>query len=387
MPTDDDGDDDAPGFGHVLPPDDRLWRHPSELGPVDAPETATRTRTAGVWGVAVAAGLLGAAVSLGFVAVVGGLNGKVVERYVTEKVPVSSVSAVSTPASGFVGVSRAIGPAMVRLDVTTPHGAVVGSGVLFRDDGHLVTDAHVVKDATAVQVTLADGRSLPGTVVGSDRWSDVAVVKVDAGTVPVATIGSATDLQVGEMAVSVSAPAGASSQPSVTAGVVSALGKKVTSADGVGLHDMIATDAVGTDSSLGGALCDDTGAVIGLTTSTAPSDDDSKLAYATPIDVVRAVADDIIDTGTARHAWLGVEGSDGDGGARVTKVVDGSPAQQAGITVDDVIASVNGTRIESMTALAIVLRAHHPGDPIALVVTRKGQDVTMTVTLADVNPN
>ena len=391
VPPDDESDDDAPEFGAPLPPDDRLWRHPSELGPIDgladvATEGDQRRSASALWGVAVVAGLVGAALSLGVVAMAGGFNGKVVEKPVVEKVPVRAVAEDATQPSGVVGVTRAVAPVLVRIEATTRKGSAVGSGVLFRDDGYLVTDAHLVQSASAVQVTLADGRSVPGTMIGSDAWSAIAVIKVDAGQVPVATFGSATGLQIGQTAIAIGAPQGPSGGPSVTVGVVSAVGKQVNSLEGVSLRDMIETDAAAADESSGGALSDANGVLIGVVTTVAQPDG-ANLDFAAPIDVVRSVAEDIITTGTARHTWLGVEGADADGGARVTKVAGGSPAAQAGLSNDDVIAAVDGTKIVSMSALRVALRGHHTGETITLVVSRSGQDLTMTATLGEKTPS
>ena len=172
----------------------------------------------------------------------------------------------------------------------------------------------------------------------------------------------------------------------MTVGVVSALGKQVDSVEGVSLRDMIETDAAAADGSSGGALSDGNGVLIGLVTTVAQPDG-ANLDFAAPIDVVRSVAEDIITTGTARHTWLGVEGTDADGGARVTKVVGDSPAAQAGLTNDDVIAAVDGTKVVSMSALRVTLRGHHAGDTITLVVSRSGQDLTMTATLGEKTPS
>jgi S1-C subfamily serine protease len=390
VPLDDESDDDAPSFGVPLPPDDRLWRHPSELGPVaassaTAPDDEARKRT-NVWGVAVVAGLVGAALSLGVVAMAGGFSGKVVEKPVVEKVPVRAVNDLASAPSGAVGITKSMTPSLVRLEVSSSKGPVIGSGVIFRNDGYLVADSHVVQSGSNVQAMLSDGRTLPATVVGIDKWTGVAVMKVDATQLPVAMLGSATDVQIGQTAVAVGAPIGTTGGPSVTVGVVSALGKQINSVDGVSLHDMIATDAANMTGSTGGALCDADGVVVGLLTSVTEPDD-ANVDYAAPIDVVKSAAEDIIATGTAKHTWLGVEGADTDDGARVTKVVGGSPAEQAGLANDDVIAAVDGTKITSMTALRVSLRGHHAGDTITLVVTRSGQDMTMTATLTDKTPS
>ncbi len=387
---DDESDDEAPSFGVPLPPDDRLWRHPSELGPVGgstsvAGDEESRKR-ANMWSVAVVAGLVGAALSLGVVAMAGAFSGKVVERPVVEKVPVRTVSDLASAPSGVVGVTKSMAPALVRLQVDSSKGPVVGSGVIFRNDGYLVADSHLVQSAATVQAMLSDGRTLPGTVLGTDKWTGVAVIKIDAAQLPVAMLGSATDLQVGQTAIAIGAPGGTTGGPSVTVGVVSGLGKEIKSVDGVALHDMVATDAADASGSTGGALCDEDGVVVGLLTSVTQPDD-TNLDFAAPIDVVKSAAEDIIATGTAKHTWLGVEGADDGGGARVTKVVVGSPAAQAGLANDDVIAAIDGTKVTSMSALRVSLRGHHAGDTITLVVMRSGQDMTVTATLIDKTPS
>ncbi|MEY2459943.1 MAG: serine protease Do, partial [Acidimicrobiaceae bacterium] len=183
--------------------------------------------------------------------------------------------------------------------------------------------------------------------------------------------------------------------PSVTVGVISALGRRVSSADGVELHDMIQTDAPTAVGSSGGALCDGSGSVIGMTTALSSSADPgaNALGYAIPVDIVRAVADDIIATGSARHSWLGVEGADLDpvnakdigitGGAKVTRVVDNSPASIAGLQSDDIITALDDSKVASMSAFVVALRGHHPGDSITLQIMRGTTPQTMTVTLGE----
>jgi S1-C subfamily serine protease len=181
----------------------------------------------------------------------------------------------------------------------------------------------------------------------------------------------------------------------VTVGVVSAIGRKVQSTKGVALHDMIQTDAPLSPGSAGGALVDGSGVVVGITTAVSPASDpaDNGLGFATPIDVAKDVADDIVASGTAHHVWLGIEGDDIDastasalqepGGVRVTKVVDRGPSAAGGLVVNDVITGVNNTKVSSMSALVVVLRSYDPGDTVTLTV-RRGRDArTVTVTLGE----
>src|SRR5581483_7552570 len=400
VPSDDDREDDAPVGGPPLPPDDRLWRHPSELGPLTGPFApadlagtgisagADGRRGGGPWGVAVLAGLVGAALSLGVEAVAGGLHGKVVEKIpVVEREPLRTVAELTAATPGAVGVTKSIAPAIVRVEVTSGAGVTTGSGVLFRNDGYLVTDAELLRNAQTVEVTLFDGRAFSGSVTGIDESTGVAVLKVEAVDLPVAVLGSAIDLQVGQTAVSVGAPIGSSGGPSVTAGVISALGKRVARTTGGALHDMIETDAAAAEGSSGGALCDGHGVLIGITLDVAEADDTRGLGFAAPIDIVHAIAEDLIANGSARHAWLGIEGADADGGARITKVVDNSPAEHAGLKEGDVVAAIDETKTVSMAAFAVALRSHHAGDVVTLAVIRNGEQQTLTATLGERVPS
>ena len=399
MPLDDDGDDDAPVFGAPLPPDDRLWRHPSELGGTAAGLVSGQTtgpKPLHLWGVAVVSGLLGAALTVGLVAIAGGLSGDVVQpRPGVEKVAAETTATIAAlsggSASGVVEVMRKVSPSVVRLQVTRTDGTSVGAGVLYRDDGYLVTNAHVVDGALTVEVVLVDGTRFDGAVVGRDLWTDVAVVKVDRTGLPVATLGSSGDLQVGEQAITIGAPLDAAG-PSVTVGVISARGRRVLSASGLTLHDMLATDKPIASESSGGALVDRTGAVIGIATAVADGDL-STMGYATPIEVATGIADDIIATGKAHHVWLGVEGDDVSsgkarelnisGGVLVNKVSPGSPADEAGLQDGDVITTLDGAPVTSMSSLVLSLRAHAPGDAVSIEYVRGSDRGTCHASLSE----
>lgn len=405
VPLDDDADDDASPFGTPLPPEDRLWRHPSELGWV-APSLVAPSRprarsprgdgASRVWGIAVVSAMLGASLTIGVVVAVGGLD-TVRTREVVEPAPVTT-RLLNTPTSvgapGVVDIAQSVSPAITRIEVETGGGATSGSGVLFRDDGYLLTNAHMVEGATVVVVVLANGDELEGELIGADAMTDVAVVKIDGETFPVAVLGSATTLDVGEPAIAIGSPLGLAGGPSVTVGVVSALGRRVASASGEQLHDMIQTDAPIAPGSSGGALVDSSGVVIGITTEIAVTEVGAEgFGFATPIDLARSVADDIIETGSAHHVWLGIEGIDLDratadelsvkGGARIHKVMDGSPAARAGLAEDDVIVAVEGEDVESMSALIVALRTHEPGERVLIDYVRDGHRGTMVLELSE----
>jgi S1-C subfamily serine protease len=391
MGPDDDADDDVPGFAAPLPPDDRLWRHPSELkaygpGPgAPVPVSIAAPRTPNTRTVALVAGLVGAVLSAGVISLAGVISPRRVDRDVIQRVAVTPV--VSSPMvrgdRGVVTVTKQLGPALVRLDVRGSDGGheSSGSGVLFRDDGLVLTSAHVVRDAGSISVVLSDGRHFSGRLIGVDGPTDVAVVDIDGNDLPVAVLGTARGLEVGTPAVALGSPRIKAGQASVASGVISALGSSVRAITAEVLHGMIQTDAPVAAGCSGGALVDATGAVIGIT-SGAAGGSDKGVAFATPIDVAHKVALQLVEHGRAIRGWLGVEGTDLpadwaertglSGGAFVRDVLAGSPADKAGLASSDVITEVDGHPVQSMPGLVVELRDHEPGDQVDLTYWRDG---------------
>ncbi|MDP8955070.1 MAG: S1C family serine protease [Actinomycetota bacterium] len=372
------------------PPDDRLWRHPSEVPP-SSPRPSQAT-TAG-WTVALLSGLVGSVLTFGLIAATGALDRSEnrsgsVRELVTPVIPAGEAGSTER----VVQIAEETSPAIARIEVSGDRGGS-GSGVVFRDDGYLLTNAHVVDGARSIDVVLADGSQHEGELIGSDALTDVAVVKIDGDApFPVATLGSASGVRVGQATVAIGSPLGLIGGSSVTTGVVSALGRRVPTADGPPLLDMIQTDAAIAPGSSGGALLDGTGAVIGITTAIAVSEAGAEgLGFATPIDIARSVADDLITSGRAVHVWLGIEGRDLDvasaqeagvpGGAVVVDVVDDGPAASAGLRAADVIVAVAEREVRSMSALVIALRERRPGDRVDLAVLRAGKRETVSVEL------
>jgi len=397
MATDDDADDDVSGIGPPLPPDDRLWRHPSELrehgwsgAPVAAPHPG---RPAGRWRSTLVAGLAGAALSAGAIAASGALTPRVVERAVVEKVAV--VPVVSSPMlqgeRGVDAVVERLAPAVVRLEVARPEGAVNGSGVLIRDDGLVLTSAQVAAGGTEISVVLTDGRTLAGRLVGTDAATDIAVVDLDGDGFPVAVLGRSEGLAVGTPTIAIGASGSSSGHPTVATGVVSAVARRVESAAGQPLHGMIQTDGPTVPGATGGALVDATGAVIGITTDVADGLA-LRFGFATPIDLAHEVGEQILLTGQMDRGWLGIEGEDLPatqarrmglrGGAVVRSVAPDSPAAAAGILPDDVITELDGEPVTSISALVVELLDHHAGDRVAIAYWHLGKRVERTISLA-----
>ena len=387
----DDGLDDDPSSYRTPPlPDDRLWRHPSEM----LPKHSAGDRT---WLVASISGLVGALLASGVVVAAGGVGTRSTERVIERQE--APARTVSTPTSGesVVDIAQRVRPAITQIQVEGKQGDSSGSGVLFRSDGHLLTNFHVVDGADAVKVVIDNGRELTAKVIGTDPDNDVAVLKIDGGPFPVAALGSAVDLHVGQPAIAIGSPLGLAGGPSVTVGVVSALHRRLDTRSGPPLLDMIQTDAPISPGSSGGALLDADGAVIGLTTAVATTDGAQGLGFATPIDIAKSSAEQLIAGGKVVHVWLGIEGTDVDpstakdlsidGGALVGTVVKGSPADKGGLQPRDVIVAVDNQPVRTMGALVVALRGRVPGNTISLGVRRGKEDKRMTVSLVERPPN
>jgi S1-C subfamily serine protease len=347
-----------------------------------------RVRDARLLTVAALAGLIGALLAVGMTAAVGGVGTRVVvtER-VTERqheigLPASAVNTGQD--TDVVSIARDVRPTIVH--VLAGDGAPAGSGVVFRSDGLVLTNHHVVANAAGMRVVFADGVESAATVVGSDAQSDIAVLQVEndppEGGYPTALLGTAATLEVGQLAIAVGSPLGLNGGPSVTVGVVSALGREVPTAS-TRLVDMIQFDAPVAPGSSGGALVDANGAVVGITTAIAVSDVGAEgMGFATPIDIARSVADQLAKDGHVVHVWLGIEGDDIDavtsarlgilGGAVVRGIRGGSPADVAGLKPADIIVAVDDEPIRTMGSLMLALRAHEPGDVVVLRVHRLG---------------
>lgn len=385
-------DDDAPS-GPLLPPDDRLWRHPSEVAQNPPPTRlalfTSPAREPRVLLIAVLSGLISSLLTTGLIAVAGGFKDRTVTYKSVEREAATALSA-SRAGNGsnanIVDIAERVRPAIVQLEVEGNDLKGSGSGVLLRSDGHVLTNEHVIDGADKITVVMADGREFPGKLVGGDPDTDIAVVKIDGGEFASATLGSASNLKVGNQAIAIGSPLGLAGGPSLSVGVVSALGRQVESRDGPPLLDMIQTDAPIAPGSSGGALLDSNGSVIGITTAIAVSDVGAEgLGFATPIDIARDVAEQLITTGKVVHVWLGIEGEDaaGSSGALVRRIRDGSPAANGGIKERDVITKVENKPVSSMSALVVALRTRKPGQVVTINLLRDGKPMQVKVTLAE----
>lgn len=274
----------------------------------------------------------------------------------------------------------------------------LGSGFIVREDGVVVTNAHVVAGSAKVTVAMRDGTTYPARVVGADETNDLAVLKIEAKNLPVAVLGTSADLVVGEWAVAIGNPFGfllGNTEPSVTAGVISGVGRNLAaSSEGGGVYvNMIQTDASINPGNSGGPLVNAAGQVIGVNSSIySPSGGSIGLGFAIPIDRVKRVTDDLLAHGTVRRPWIGVKlqlPRTGDAisaaraGAVVARLVPGSPADRAGLQVGDRIARSRGRTIRNAFDWEAELLDLRVGESVPLVLRRGSRDVAVTVTVAD----
>jgi serine protease Do len=274
----------------------------------------------------------------------------------------------------------------------------IGSGFIIRADGVIVTNEHVVGGATRISVMLRDGTTYPARLLGRDEANDLAVLKVDASGLPVVSLGNSDQLLVGEWAIAIGNPFGfvlGNTEPSVTAGVVSATGRNLLGrSEGGGVYlGMIQTDASINPGNSGGPLVNASGEVIGVNSSIySPSGGSVGLGFAIPISRARRVVDDLLEHGKVRRPWIGekLAAPRGDSprdviaaGATISSVVPGSPAERAGLRPGDRIVAVRGVQIRNVFDWEAQRLDMRVGDSVALTVERDGRQRTVNVVAAD----
>lgn len=279
-------------------------------------------------------------------------------------------------------VAAKVLPSVAALTVRTNRGDGAGSGVSFTEDGFILTSAHVVAGAGSGLAEFSDGTHSRFDVVGADPLSDLAVLRVRDGGVPPATLGDADSLRIGQLVIAVGNPLGLAG--SVTAGVVSALGRSLPIGDGRRarmIDDVIQTDAALNPGNSGGALADSTGRVVGINTAVAGVG----LGLAVPINsTTRSIISELMSTGRVRRAFLGVAGVPVSlpppvannlkqrRGLRLLEVIPGSPAAKAGLYIGDVIVSAGGRPVQGVQDIQRLMLGSAIGARLPLTVLRRG---------------
>jgi S1-C subfamily serine protease len=306
------------------------------------------------------------------------------------------------PPGSVADIAKRVGPAVVSIAVTTSSEFAVGSGVVIDKNGYVLTNDHVINAASGgkgtVVVTFADEATATGRIVGEDPASDLAVLKVPADQLTVASLGNSAALAVGDPVIAIGSPLAL--QGTVTSGIVSALNRPVHITDdttGPGVYlDAIQTDAPINHGNSGGALVDASGAVVGINSAAAlstpgasgSSSSVSGIGFAIPINYARGIAEQLIRSGKAVHATLGVQGRSAttpDGlqqGAYLEQITDGGPAAKAGLQPGDVVLAADGHAVPSYDELVVLVQQHKPGDVIPLTFVRGTGKHTVRVTLS-----
>ncbi|MGK7891997.1 MAG: HhoA/HhoB/HtrA family serine endopeptidase [Leptolyngbyaceae cyanobacterium] len=331
----------------------------------------------------------------------------------------ASLPIAPTNANFIAAAVEQVGPAVVRIDATKvvsqvdpfqaplfrrffgeetpnpePTEQGTGSGVIISADGRLITNAHVVDNAEAVQVTLKDGRSFEGSVVGADPVTDIAVIKIEAADLPTVVLGSSEELMPGQWAIAIGNPLGLDN--TVTAGIISAIDR---SSAQVGIPAkrvrFIQTDAAINPGNSGGPLLNDRGQVIGI--NTAIRADAQGLGFAIPIETAYRVASQLFATGEASHPYIGIRmvtltperrdqlnqsdelnsPIEADRGVLILNVLADTPAARAGLQPGDILMRINGVAVETATDVQDQVEESNIGQPLTIEVRRDGNPTTL----------
>jgi serine protease Do len=320
--------------------------------------------------------------------------------------PVSPLPSVNPGADPVVRVVQAVRPAVVSVttNVTNLQGGTgqgTGTGFVIRADGFLVTNFHVVEGALNIRVVTEDGRRFDARVVGGDPDADLAVLKVAARDLPTVALGDSERLELGERVVAIGFALALQGGPSVTSGIVSALGRTIEAADpnapggGRTYEDLIQTDAAINPGNSGGPLVDLAGRVVGINTAGVRAAEAENIGFAIAINRVRPVIEAAIRNPEKPVAYLGVSTQTVtaalafeldlpvDEGALVRGTAPGGPAAGGGIKVGDVIVSLDGHSVRSSEEVAALIIEHEPGDRVEVGVAHPdGDEDTFTVELA-----
>lgn len=385
-------------------------RPPDTLGTVDAP--SRRRRPVGV----VLGALIGAVIgTLGTLVLTDALPGA---TEVTAEAPAESPSPdrVAAPpieplseSSIVPAVAAAVTPSVVRIDVGSGDNGAgtavrsgLGSGVIYRSDGYIITNHHVIEGATSVEVRLADGDVLEAEIIGSDELNDIAVVKVDAEGLPAINLRPVErePLLVGETVIAIGSPFGLDA--SVTAGVLSALNREIrldeqNPGEGVqSIPSILQTDAAINPGNSGGALVDAQGRLVGINTAILTRSGASQgVGFAVGVEQAMSSAEQLIEQGFVRHPLLGIAGKDVSAedaeqlglpaprGAIIESVQPDTGASVVDLRPGDVIVSVDGERLATMSELVAEVRRRAPGDEVLLEIFRDGETFEVAVELGE----
>jgi S1-C subfamily serine protease len=302
-----------------------------------------------------------------------------------------------------IDVVEKISPSVVKIEVfhneqrrgprrqerNTPDAAGTGSGVIFTPDGFILTNSHVVNAAAALNVVMSDGRNLKAEIIGNDPFTDLAVIRAEGNNFPAAALGDSQSIRIGQLVIAIGNPFGF--QATVTAGVVSALGRSLRSTGGRLIDNVIQTDAALNPGNSGGPLVNSRGEVIGINTAMIPWA--QGICFSIPVNTAKYIAATLMKDGKVTRAYLGISGQvleiakpalrthalTGARGVMISDVQKNGPAEKAGLLIGDVITEFNGTRIESIDDLHRLLSHDIIGKDSTLQFLRMEKKLMMVV--------
>jgi S1-C subfamily serine protease len=326
------------------------------------------------------------------------------QSWASQKSTIADTSTLIGGATVVTDVYKRVGPATVSLEVATSRGGATGSGFVVDATGYILTNHHVIQDARSVKVHFLDGTVLNGTVVGSDAYNDLALVKVDPGTRSLVAIpmGDSSTVQVGELAIAIGAPFGV--ENTVTAGIISGLNRTLDEQGGVSIKGVLQTDAAINPGNSGGPLLNARGEVIGINTAIeGPVQGNVGIGYSVPINIAKSSLPEL-KAGNKVYPYIGVQLSDLDAtaaqmlktdvkeGAVILDVIAGAPGEKAGLKLPaatprgvivsaDIIVGVDGKKVANAQDLITYVRSKKIGDTITLDVVRGTEHLAVKVTL------
>lgn len=313
------------------------------------------------------------------------------------------VKTAEIPTSAVGRVAQGVGPAVVGI-TNQVEGARkqlitqgMGSGIIFDSRGYIVTNNHVVEGGNKFTVKLSSGKELPAKLVGTDSRTDLAVIKVDVQNLPVAKFGDSSKVKVGDLAVAIGNPLGDEFAGSVTAGIISALNRKINIDDAV--YHVLQTDAAINPGNSGGALCNAAGEVIGinslkLANSVSQEGNVEGMGFAIAINEAKGIIKSLMENGKVVRPWLGIsskpleEGTlpNGVSGVYVYEVIPGTGAAAAGVKPTDVITELDKVKINTVDDIHEILDKHKVGDAVPCKVWRNGKTVELNIILSESKP-
>ena len=297
--------------------------------------------------------------------------------------PTSTAQPVARTNSPISAVYDRAKDSVVEVSTSAATGGATGSGFVIDKEGHIVTNQHVVGGADSVTVEFSDGSEVSADIVGTDPSTEIAVLDVDRSPLLLKPLSFASEgsLQVGNEVIAIGSPF--SLEGTLTRGVISALGREIQSPNRFTIENAVQTDAALNHGNSGGPVLDTQGRVVGVAAQIrSESGGSDGIGYAIPGDTAQRVARELIQNGSVDHAYLGVTLED-DGPAEFGRVVNGAPADDAGLQTGDVVTAVDGNEIDSGDELRAAIDAKKPGDKITLTIQRGGEERTVQVTLGE----